>query len=163
MPGDDVKYRASSVHLFFQVNISKDAWDIPVWNLAPSPVPGVVLGWTLISVATRLDFILGFFRCRVKPRSYSEKRVLYLIWSPHSNSDWIEGVQILTSITNWTTLYLFLNARVLSDIVHSAYEQEDPEKWGRKSEYQIIFLFFQVWEREEEMPPVPSLPPTSNR
>ena len=25
MPGDDVKYQASSVHLFFQVNISKDA------------------------------------------------------------------------------------------------------------------------------------------
>ena len=42
MPGDHVKYRVSSVYLFFQVNISKDAWDIPVWNLAPSPVPGVV-------------------------------------------------------------------------------------------------------------------------
>ena len=25
MPGDDVKYQANSVYLFFQVNISKDA------------------------------------------------------------------------------------------------------------------------------------------
>ena len=42
MPGDHVKYQVSSVYLFFQVNISKDAGDIRVWNLAPSPVPGVV-------------------------------------------------------------------------------------------------------------------------
>ena len=42
MPGDDVKYQDSCVYLYFQVNISKDAWDISVWNLAPSPVPGVV-------------------------------------------------------------------------------------------------------------------------
>ena len=42
MPGDDVEYQASSVDLFFQVKIFKDVWDIPVWNLAPSPVPGVV-------------------------------------------------------------------------------------------------------------------------
>ena len=51
MPGDDVKYQASSVYLFFQVNMSKDARDIPVWNLAPSVVPGVV----------QLQYVLLFF------------------------------------------------------------------------------------------------------
>ena len=30
MPGDHVKYQVSSVYLFFQVNLSKDARDIPV-------------------------------------------------------------------------------------------------------------------------------------
>ena len=58
MPGDHVKYQVSSVYLFFQVIISKDVWDIPVWNLAPSPVPGVVRVRTLRTSNFQYAFFL---------------------------------------------------------------------------------------------------------